>query len=106
MSDPALFVDIAAFIRRGADDEVAFNALALRLFARQYAHNAPYRRFCDGRGVNPANAARWQDIPPAPAAAFKHFALTCAGRADCDRRGAGGFSTRRGQRAQKPATTI
>lgn len=63
--------------------ECDFEDLALRLFAHQYEHNIPYRRFCDGRGVAPTGISSWKDIPPAPAAAFKHFALTCAPESEC-----------------------
>lgn len=82
--------EIAAFIARGEDDEGrkrpcpdGFDPLARRLFAVQYERNAPYRAFCDGRGVTPETVASWRDIPAAPAAAFKRFALTCAPQAAC-----------------------
>lgn len=78
--------DIAAFITGDGtnnDSEAVFNALARRLFAHQYAHNAPYRAFCNGRGVTPASVVVWRDVPAAPGAAFKRFALTCAPEADC-----------------------
>lgn len=60
-----------------------FDFRARRLFARQYAHNAPYRAFCDGRGATPATIRSWRDIPAVPAAAFKRFVLSCAPAADC-----------------------
>ena len=60
---------------RATEDE--FNALALALFTYQYAHNAPYRRLCDGEGVTPGIVGCWQDIPAVPAAAFKLFDLSC-----------------------------
>lgn len=58
-------------------DAENFEPLALRLFAYQYAHNQPYRMFCEGRKATPDSVTRWEEIPPAPAAAFKRFALTC-----------------------------
>lgn len=61
----------------------AFNELARAVFAYQYERNAPYRRFCDGRKITPAQVTTWRDIPAAPASAFKRFALTCAPEADC-----------------------
>lgn len=73
---------VAALIARGENDEAAFDALARRVFARQYARNAPYHAFCDGRDVTPETVEVWRDIPAAPAAAFKRFALTCAPEQD------------------------
>ena len=75
--------DIAAFIESGVPDDAAFNSLALHVFAYQYQWNVPYRRFCEGRGVSPETVVAWQEIPAAPAAAFKRFALTCAPETDC-----------------------
>ena len=40
-----------------------FESWALRVFQHQYERNAPYRAFCDRRGVRPATVARW----PCPA---------------------------------------
>ena len=79
-ADPsALARELAAFFTSGDEDnEAAFDALALRVFAHQYARNASYRAFCDGRGATPQTVSAWRGIPAAPAAAFKRFALTCA----------------------------
>jgi len=80
----ALTADIAAFIARDATDEAAFDRLARRVFAHQYQHNAPYRAFCDGRGVRPGDGvASWRDIPAVPAAAFKRFVLSGAAEEAC-----------------------
>lgn len=81
----SLAQDIAAFIAPHAPTSggAVFESLALRLFAYQYAHNLPYQRFCNGRGQTPATVERWQDIPAAPAAAFKRFALTCVPESEC-----------------------
>ena len=69
---------IADFIRNSpSDTDAAFGALALALFARQYARCAPYRRLCDRQGRTPDNVTRWQDIPAVPAQAFKAFELSC-----------------------------
>jgi len=53
-----------------------FQALALELFALQYARNRPYRRFCAARGVSPDNVRAWERIPAVPAAAFKELELS------------------------------
>lgn len=71
------------YIRRGDSDDSAYNTLARETFAYQYRFNAPYRAFCDGRGVMFNDIKTWRDIPAAPAAAFKRFALTCAPEEKC-----------------------
>ncbi|WP_395094665.1 long-chain fatty acid--CoA ligase [Armatimonas sp.] len=77
--------ELAAFISPLAPAERgnSFEVLALRLFAYQYAHNLPYQRLCNGRGQTPETVTRWQDIPAAPASAFKRFALTCVPESEC-----------------------
>ncbi|MGQ0813756.1 MAG: LuxE/PaaK family acyltransferase [Gemmatimonadota bacterium] len=65
-------------MRRGADaklSEPEFNSLALRVFAHQFEHNAPYRRYCERRGRTPADTTRWTDMPAVPTGAFKEVAL-------------------------------
>jgi hypothetical protein len=59
----------------GSTDDARFAALARKLFTYQYEHCAPYRRFCDGRGVAPANLDDWTHIPAVPTGAFKEVAL-------------------------------
>src|SRR5213083_3404801 len=54
-----------------------FEPWALRVFAHQFEHNAPYRAFCVRRGVTPATVARWEDVPAVPSAAFRHADLAC-----------------------------
>ena len=72
--------DITQFIQAPTSH---FNALALRLFAYQYERNLPYQRFCSGRGQTPETVTNWQEIPAAPAAAFKRFPLTCVPEEAC-----------------------
>ena len=57
-------------------DDARFGTLALALFAFQFAHCAPYRRFCEIRGRTPADVRRWEDIPAVPTGAFKELSLT------------------------------
>ena len=57
-------------------DEGRFDALALALFAFQFAHCAPYRRFCEARGRTPSEVRTWQEIPAVPTGAFKELSLT------------------------------
>ena len=73
--------DILEFIGRGMDqppDDAAFNALALRVFAHQFARNVPYRRLCQRRGRTPATVDHWRRIPWVPVGAFKELTLACA----------------------------
>ena len=70
----SLEADLLAFV---SQDSGQFDALALRLFAYQYAKNRPYRALCDRRGASPATVASWQHIPAVPIAAFKEALLTC-----------------------------
>ncbi len=60
-----------------ACSEKQFEALALELFALQFAHNAPYRRICEARGIVPARVGHWSQIPAVPTAAFKELELSC-----------------------------
>jgi hypothetical protein len=48
-----------------------FPALALEIFAYQYEHNPPYRRFCEGKRVDPGSVRSWREIPAFPTEAFK-----------------------------------
>jgi len=57
-------------------NDYEFNQLALELFALQFTHNAPYRRFCQARGVSPETTTGWTSIPAIPASAFKDLELT------------------------------
>ena len=81
--DPA--ADVLAFMARPDADEAAFNALALRLFAYQVEHNAPYRRFCQERGRLPRTVRNWRDIPAVPIQAFKDLTLSCIPASECAR---------------------
>lgn len=56
--------------------DAEFNSLALELFALQFQHVAPYRRFCEARSVTPATVDSWKEIPAIPTAAFKELELT------------------------------
>lgn len=51
-----------------------FEAMARRLHAFHYAHNAPYRAYCQSLGVG-ADLSSWREIPCVPQEAFKHADL-------------------------------
>jgi hypothetical protein len=80
--DPAELRDrILGRIRAGTaaplpDEE--FGALALAVFAHQFARNTPYRRFCERRGASPATVGHWTEVPAVPTDAFKAAPLVCA----------------------------
>jgi len=68
---------IRALLAAGVDaDPAPFDALALDLFAWQYARNAPYREFCDAKRVSPATVTGWREIPAFPTDAFKSAIVT------------------------------
>jgi hypothetical protein len=65
--------DLLALIEAGPDgDRSRFDELALRVFARQYSDNEPYRAFCDATGVTPGSVRSWEDVPAYPTDAFKN----------------------------------
>ncbi len=57
--------------------EERFEALALELFAFQFAHCEIYRRYCEGRGQTPEKVETWRQIPAVPTSAFKEVELRC-----------------------------
>ncbi|MEJ2482453.1 MAG: hypothetical protein P8049_04885 [Gemmatimonadota bacterium] len=59
-----------------------FEALALEIFALQFAACSPYRSYCAARGASPETVADWRRIPPVPAEAFRHveFRTNSTGR--------------------------
>jgi Acyl-protein synthetase, LuxE len=74
----SLEAELAAAIR--VSDDVGgfpFEDWALRVFAHQFAHNSPYRAFCERRRVTPGTVASWEGVPPVPTAAFRTADLAC-----------------------------
>ena len=72
--------DLRAFFALGLSapaDERAFDDLALRVFAYQYEALAPYRSYCQRRGVLPSRIRTWSEIPAVPAQAFRDVRLWC-----------------------------
>lgn len=76
-----LAMELTAWMAEGIPDappdDARFNALAQRVFAYQFAANAPYRRFCERRGVRPPDVRDWRDVPAVATDAFKEVPLTC-----------------------------
>ena len=77
--------ELMAFMQLQAVDDIAFNAMALKLFKYQAQWNLPYQRFCQIRGKTPRTVTHWHDIPSVPINAFKDLDLTCTPPADCER---------------------
>lgn len=79
---------LEAFITRAAPDpdratdDDEFNALALELFAAQYAAEPAYRALADHLGATPDTVDDWRDLPAVPTAAFKEFEFTSIPTAD------------------------
>jgi hypothetical protein len=93
---------VLALISRGVDadcPDAEFEALALALFAHQYAEGDAYRRLCDSQGRNPRNVTRWQDIPAVPTGAFKEARIAAFPPDRCVRvfRSSGSTTARRGE---------
>jgi Acyl-protein synthetase, LuxE len=76
---------LLAFMAQPDSTEDAFNALALRLFAQQFQHNAAFQRFCQQRGKTPRTVRLWRDIPAVPINAFKELTLSCVPVETCER---------------------
>jgi len=68
---------VLAFMEREGTSEADFERLALQLFAYQFQHNQPYRRFAVQRGRTPLSVRSWRDIPAVPITAFKDLTLSC-----------------------------
>lgn len=82
MEQDDLVAELIAFIEAPDADDAAFEAMALKLFAYQFEHNAPFRKFAATRGKTLRTVKRWQDVPATPISAFKSLELTCTPPAD------------------------
>lgn len=78
MTEAEIIEALLAFIDRGEADEAAFEEMALAVFAYQFAHNQPYRRFAIQRGRTTLTVRNWRDIPAVPITAFKDLTLSCS----------------------------
>ncbi len=58
-------------------DDARFARLALEVFAFQFEHCEPYRRFCVRRGATPERVSDWHAVPAVPTGAFKEVPLRC-----------------------------
>lgn len=76
---------LLAFIAANDSSDDRFNAVALDLFAYQYEHNPPFRRFAQQRTLTPRTVKHWHDIPAIPINAFKNLTLSCCAPEDVER---------------------
>lgn len=68
---------IRAMIAAGPEGDASqFESIALDIFSYQYKTNAPYKEFCDVRGVTPDDVKSWRSIPAFPTDAFKSSLVT------------------------------
>ena len=71
----ALEAEILSFMagsRESGGHRAAFEDLSRRVFAFQFAHNAPYANYCRSLGIETADAvSSWQEIPAVPGEAFR-----------------------------------
>ncbi len=77
MTEAAIIESLLDFISRTAASDDDFNQLALTIFAYQFEHNLPYRRFATQRGRTPFTVKHWRRIPAVPISAFKDLTLSC-----------------------------
>jgi hypothetical protein len=76
----SIYEQVLRFIHRPEPEQ--FQPLALEVFRNQFQTVAPYRRYCEARGVNPAEIHRIDDVPAVSNVAFKFTQLAAddAGR--------------------------
>lgn len=77
MTEAALIDALLTFLPRQDTSDDDFNRLALAIFAYQFEHNPPYRRFAIQRGRTPFTVKHWRAIPAIPITAFKDLTLSC-----------------------------
>ncbi len=77
MTEAAIIQSLLDFLPRTATTDDDFNQLALAIFAYQFEHNLPYRRFAIQRGRTPFTVKHWRRIPAVPISAFKDLTLSC-----------------------------
>ena len=70
---PSVVTAVESYVHRASVE--TFDALVTDAFAHQYETIEPYRRLCDQRGVTPAGAIAWQQVPWVPVTAFRSLAL-------------------------------
>lgn len=86
MPEAPVLAELQAKLTAGmvAWSEADFDRLAQALFAYQYTHNEPARRYWQARGAQPDTVDNWRAIPPVPVTAFKVLDLAVAPASACE----------------------
>ncbi len=106
MRQAEIIAAVMDFIAADGASEDEFEALALRLFAYQFAGNELFQRFCRLRGRMPATVSGWRDIPAVPIDAFKDLTLSCCAPVDAARVFMTSGTTRDGARGKSHHPTV
>jgi len=77
-----IIADLLKFISADESCDAAFDTMAQKVFAYQFAHNQPFAKFSKTRGKTPRTVKTWVDIPAVPINAFKTLDLTCCPPSD------------------------
>ena len=70
-----IYDDVLRYMEDSTDG--SFEALALAVFAQQFACSEPYRRYCLDRGKAPQSVDEWCRIPAVPVAVYDELELCC-----------------------------
>lgn len=85
MTEAEIITALLAFCESEDTTDADFERLALQVFAYQFTHNQPYRRFAVQRGRTPLSVRSWRDIPAVPITAFKDLTLSCCAPEQAER---------------------
>jgi hypothetical protein len=73
----SIYEQVLTFIHRPEPE--AFERLALEVFRHQFETITPYRRYCQGRGIEPGAVRSVNDVPAVSNVAFKYAELAIEG---------------------------
>ena len=73
----SIYEQVLTFIHRPEPE--AFERLALEVFRHQFETIAAYRRYCEGRGIEPGALGSVNDVPAVSNVAFKYAELAIEG---------------------------
>jgi hypothetical protein len=75
----SIYEQVLTFIHRPEDK--SFERIALEVFRHQFATVGAYRRYCEGRGIEPDSIRSVDEIPAVSNVAFKYAELAAEGAA-------------------------
>ena len=73
----SIYEQVLTFIHRPEPE--SFERLALEVFRHQFETIAAYRRYCEGRGIEPGAVRSVDDVPAVSNVAFKYADLAIEG---------------------------